>query len=680
VRGSNLTALLIAALLASGASLLCAQDMPPGPEIGTFGFDEAGMDLSVKPGDDFFAYANGTWVRNTPIPDDKPSWGSYVQQEDVTNQRLREILETAAADPANRIGRAYASYLDTSRVEELGLEPIRPWLDRIKALEKREDYTELVAEALAMRVGAPLVFWVWQDDKQPELARLMIDQAGLGMGSRELYLDDTAGYAEIRAAYQAHLVKLLVLSGEAKDEAAAQARAAAVMKLETEIARVHWVRADAEDMVKTYHKFSVADTAEFSTPGLNLKAILEQHGPNLTEVQIREPSAVKGIAAIVDRAPLPVLKDQLVLRSLDGLSEALPAAIQEQSFSFYGTLLAGTPQQEPRWLLAVKFVSDALRDELGKEYAARYFPPEYKAEMQVLVDNLVVAMGERIDELEWMQPATKARAKEKLGRLTVRTGYPDQWREYAGLEIKSDDRFGNRVRASQYDFHYMMQRASEPSRWWEWSWFGAQTVNANANYNLLQLTFPAAFLQAPAFDPNADPAINYGAIGAVAAHEISHNFDDTGAKYNEHGIQEAWWPPEDVKAFEAAGDSLVAQYDAYEVLPDLFVNGRISLGENISDLAGLTIAFDAWKKSLGGKPAPVINGFTGEQRFFLGWAQFWRTKSRDEYLRQVMLAWRHSPDIQRVWTVRNIDAWYEAFDVQPGDKLYLPPEERVRVW
>jgi len=370
----------------------------------------------------------------------------------------------------------------------------------------------------------------------------------------------------------------------------------------------------------------------------------------------------------------------MILRSLDGLAEALPAAIDNESFAFYGTFLSGTPELEPRWMRAVKFASDALRDEVGKLYVARYFPPHYKAEMNKLVANLVAVMGERIDELEWMQPQTKARAKKKLQGITVRVGYPDQWRAYDGLEMRADDRFGNRVRASQFDFRYVMQRASEPARLWEWSFFGAQKVDANANYNLLQLTFPAAFLQPPVFDPDADPAINYGAIGAVAAHEISHNFDNTGAKYNEKGVQDEWWPPEDVKAFEAAGDALAAQYDAYEVLPGVHVNGRISLGENISDLAGLTIAFDAYKRSLGGKRAPVIDGLTGEQRFFLGWAQFFRIKPRDEYLRQMLLAWRHSPDKQRVWTVRNIDAWYEAFDVKPGEKLYLPPEKRVRVW
>lgn len=659
--------------MVGSANLLCAQEARP--QIGTFGFDEKAMDRSVKPGGDFFAYANGTWFKNTPIPADKPAIGSYIEMEDVTNQRIREILQAARTDPSSKIGRAYASYLDTARVEELGLTPIRPWLGKIKALSDRKGYPALVAEADAMRIGGPLVYWVWQDDKEPTQARLMIDQGGIGLLDRNMYLADTAGYPEIRTAYVTHLAKLLTLAGEAN----ADARAKAVMALETEIARVHWPREDAEDMTKTYHRFALAETAGFSTPTLNLTAILKIHGPKLTHVVIREPSAVKGIAAIVDEAPLEVLKDQMILRSLDGLAEALPAAIDDESFAFYGTLLAGTAEQEPRWRRAVKFVSDALRDEVGRQYAARYFPPSYKAEMNEMVGNMLAAMGERIDQLEWMQPQTKARAKEKLQGMSVRAGYPDQWRNYDGLEMQADDRFGNRLRASRFDFRYTMDRSSEPTRRWEW-FFGAQTVNANTNYNLLQLTFPAAFLQPPVFDPAADPAINYGAIGAVAAHEISHNFDNTGAKYNESGVLADWWPPQDVKAFEAAGNALVAQYDAYEVLPGLHVNGRISLGENISDLAGLTIAYDAYKRSLGGKPAPVINGFTGDQRFFLGWAQFFRIKHRDEYLRQVMITYRHSPDIQRVWTVRNIDAWYEAFDVKPGDKLYLPPEKRVKVW
>ncbi|HKS56182.1 MAG TPA: M13 family metallopeptidase [Steroidobacteraceae bacterium] len=646
------------------------------PQIGTFGFDEPGMDRSVKPGDDFFAYANGTWIKNTTIPADKPAAGSYILQEDVTNQRIRDILEAAKANPASKIGRAYASYLDTARVEARGLAPIRPWLDKIKALNDRKDYSALVAEADEMRIGGPVVYWIWQDDKQPTQAMLMIDQAGVGLVDRNMYLDAAQANADLRKAYVAHLAKLLSLAGETD----AEARATAVLALETEIAKVHWPREDAEDMVKTYHKFPIAEVAQFSTPTFDLAANLKKHNPRLAQVQIREPSAVKGIAAVLDKAPLQVLKDQMIVRSMDGLAEALPAAVESESFAFYGTLLSGTPEQEPRWLRAVKFCSDALRDDVGKEYVARYFPPNYKAEMNKLVANLTVVMGERIDKLEWMQPQTKARAKEKLKGISVRVGYPDQWRNYDSLEMQADDRFGNRVRASRFDFHYTMQRASEPTRLWEWSFFGAQKVDANANYNLLQLTFPAAFLQPPVFDPNADPAINYGAIGAVAAHEISHNFDNTGAKYNEKGIQSEWWPPEDVKAFEAAGDALAAQYDAYEVLPGVHVNGRISLGENGSDLAGLTIAYDAYKRSLGGKPAPVINGLTGDQRFFLGWAQFFRIKPRDEYLRQMLLMWRHSPDKQRVWTVRNIDAWYEAFNVKPGDKLYLPPDKRVRVW
>lgn len=646
------------------------------PQIGTFGFDEKGMDRSVKPGDDFFAYANGTWIANTPIPADKPAYGSYIQLEDLTNQRIRDMLEAAKADPSSKIGSAYASYLDATRVEALGLTPIRPWLGKIKALTQREGYSALVAAADEMRIGGPLVYWVWQDDRQPTQAILMIDQGGVGLIDRNMYLADTPATTTLRTAYVAHLAKLLTLAGEADGEA----RAAAVMALETQIANVHWPREEAEDMVKTYHQFTIAQTAQFSTPTLNLTAILKKHSPKLTHVQIREPSAVKAIAAIVDKAPLQVLKDQMILRSLDGLAEGLPAAIENESFAFYGTLLSGTPEQEPRWLRAAKFVSDALRDEVGKEYVAHYFPPNYQAEMNRLVANLVAVMGDRLDKLQWMQPQTKARAKEKLKGISVRVGYPDQWRVYDGLEMKADDRFGNRVRASGFDFRYMMDRASEPVRRWEWSFFGAQKVDANANYNLLQLTFPAAFLQPPVFDPGADPAINYGAIGAVAAHEISHNFDNTGAKYNEQGVQADWWPAQDVKAFEAAGDALVAQYDAYEVLPGLHVNGRISLGENISDLAGLTISHDAYQRSLGGKPAPVIDGLTGDQRFFLGWAQFFRIKARDEYLRQTMLAWRHSPDMQRVWTVRNIDAWYEAFNVKPGDKLYLPAEKRVRVW
>lgn len=386
------------------------------PQIGTFGFDEKGMDRSVKPGDDFFAYANGTWIANTPIPADKPAYGSYIQLEDLTNQRLRDMLEAAKADPSSKIGSAYASYLDATRVEALGLTPIRPWLGKIKALTQREGYSALVAAADEMRIGGPLVYWVWQDDRQPTQAILMIDQGGVGLIDRNMYLADTPATTTLRTAYVAHLAKLLTLAGEADGEA----RAAAVMALETQIANVHWPREEAEDMVKTYHQFTIAQTAQFSTPTLNLTAILKKHSPKLTHVQIREPSAVKAIAAIVDKAPLQVLKDQMILRSLDGLAEGLPAAIENESFAFYGTLLSGTPEQEPRWLRAAKFVSDALRDEVGKEYVAHYFPPNYQAEMNRLVANLVAVMGDRLGKLQWMQPQTKARAKEKLKGISLR--------------------------------------------------------------------------------------------------------------------------------------------------------------------------------------------------------------------------------------------------------------------
>ncbi|WP_234716038.1 M13 family metallopeptidase [Sphingopyxis macrogoltabida] len=679
-----LAPILLAGTMFSAATATYAQEAAPAtaaasqgakPEIGTFGFDETGMDKSVKPGDDFYGYASGGWVKNTPMPADKAMYGSYIILRDLTTERLRGIIQEKQDDPSSKLGRAYATFMDAAKVESLGMAPIQPWLAKIRGLTDRKGYSALTAEAMQMGIYGPILPWVWTDDKQPERMILQIDQGGTGLPDRDMYLSDKPAFAKIRADYVAHLGRVLALAGETNVEA----RVAAVMALETEIAKAQWTREDASDMGKTYHKFTLAETAQFASPALNLQTVLKAAAPNVTEVLVREPSWMTAMTQIVDKASLEALRDQMIVRSLDSLAPALPDAVEAERFAFYDKALKGTPEREERWKRGTTLVNAQLRDEVAQIYVQRYFPPEYKAAMTDLAKNLLVVMGDRIDKLDWMEPVTKAKAKEKLKGFVIRVGYPDKFRDYAGLEVRDGDLFGNVIRANRFEFAWSVGRTERPTERSDW-YMSPQTVNANATYNRLEITFPAAFLQAPAFDPKADPAVNYGAIGAIAGHEISHHFDDQGAKYNEKGILANWWTPKDLAAFDAAGKALIAQYDAYEPLPGEHVKGEFTLGENIGDLAGLTIAYDAYQRSLNGKPAPVINGYTGDQRFFLGWAQFWRVKQREEHLRQHLLTDAHSPATQRTWVVRNLDAWYKAFDVKPGDKLYLAPADRVRVW
>lgn len=679
--------LLISTLLAGtaivgAATALSARETPAPaaetgskPQLGAFGFDEQGMDKSVAPGDDFYGFANGGWAKATAIPADKSNYGMFTALDDLSKERVKTMLDAVRGDASSMVGRAYSSYLNTAAVEARGLAPIQPWLGKIKALNDKAGYTALVVEGAKMGVPGPFGGYVGQDDKLPETYIFTMSQGGTGLPDRDMYLVDNPKMAAIRTAYVAHLAKLLELAGETDGAA----RAAAVMALETEIAKVQWTREDSSDAAKTYNKFGLAQTAQFSTPTLDVQGALRALSPKITQVLISQPTAVKGIAGILDKAPIAVLKDQMLLRSLDGLSNYLPDAIANENFAFYGTALQGTPQREARWKRAVTFTEGALGDAVGKEYAAKYFPPEYKAEMNKLVANVLDAMGRRIDGLDWMQPQTKARAKAKLKNFTVKVGYPDKWRDYAGLEVKADDLFGNAVRSNQFDYQYMLDKLGEPVRKWEWGML-PQTVNAYANFGMMEVVFPAAILQPPFFDPKADPAVNYGGIGAVIGHEISHHFDDQGAKYNEKGELSDWWTPADVKAFEAAGKALVAQYDAYEALPGEHVKGEFTLGENIGDLAGLTIAYDAYKHALGGKAAPVIGGYSGDQRFYLGWAQVWRRNYREANLRQRLLTDPHAPSIQRAWVVRNLDPWYAAFQPKAGQKLYLEPGKRVRIW
>ena len=647
----------------------------PKATIGSCGFDKAGMDSSVVPGDDFYDYANGTWVKNTPIPADKSNYGMFTYLDDISRDRTKTLIEEAAKDPNSRIGAVYASFMDQPTIEAKGLAPIQPWLGQIKGIKSKGELPAMYAAAGRMGVGTPFGGYVGQDDKNPEEYILSLGQSGLGMPDRDYYLKADPKLAETKAKYLQHLTNVLTLAQEPN----AAARAKAILDFETKIAEGSWTRIESRDATKTYNKMTLAQLAKLA-PGYDFtRQIRESGAQGVDSLIVAQPSAITKIAALVSKAPLGVLKDQLMVRTLDTYSPYLPAAFDKESFSFYGTTLSGTPEQEVRWKRAVDFTTGVLHDDVSKLYVERYYPPETKAAADQLVRNVIGAMDRRIDKLDWMVPETKTKAHEKLAAFTPKIGYPSKWRDMSALQVDRGDALGNAMRSNAFDYADNISKLGAPLRRWEWG-MTPMTINAYANFGMVEIVFPAAILQPPFFDPNADPAINYGGIGAVIGHELSHHFDDQGAKYDKSGRLSDWWTPADVAAFNARLDKLGKQYDAYEPLPGMHVQGKLTMGENVADLAGLTLAHDAYIASLNGKEAPVIDGLTGDQRFYLGWAQVWRRNYREANLRQRLLTDPHSPSAQRVAVVRNMDPWYGAYGVKPGQKLYLSPETRVRIW
>ncbi|WP_447931290.1 M13 family metallopeptidase [Sphingopyxis fribergensis] len=671
-----LGALMLAAVPATAkekAAPATATEASAKPEIGDFGFDLTGMDKSVQPGDDFYTYANGTWAKNTQIPADKSNYGMFTALADLSQKRTREILDVAKGDPNSMIGRAYSSYLDAPAVEAKGLDPIQPWLTRVRAVDKA-GLAKLLSEADRSGIQHFFGGYVGQDDKNPDVYIYTMFQGGIGMPDRDFYLKDGERNTKLQAAYLKHLENVLTLAGEK----GAAARAKAIYDFEKQVATVHWDKNDSSDATKVYNKMTIAELAA-AAPGFDWTTFIRGIGVNEDMLLVSQPSAFTGEAKLLADAPIGVIRDALIVRSLDGFSGVLPDAVAQEAFSFYSTALSGTPQMQERWKRAVDFTTNNMGEAVGQDYVAKYFPPETKAAMDVLVKNVLAALDTRIGNLAWMQPGTKVKAKKKLANFTTKIGYPDRWKDYSKLEIRGDDLFGNQLRANQFAHDDNVSRLGQPIRRWEWG-MTPMEVNAYANFGMNEIVFPAAILQPPFFDPHADAAVNYGGIGAVIGHEISHHFDDQGAKYDETGKLADWWTPADVAAFEAAGKALIAQYDAYEVLPGEKLDGTFTLGENIGDLAGLTIAYDAYKKSLGGKSAPVIDGLTGDQRFFLGWAQVWRRNYREQNLSQRITTDPHSPSIQRTWVSRNLDPWYKAYQIKQGQKLYLEPKDRVRIW
>ncbi len=680
-------------LLSGGAAGLagCLPSPPPParPVFGTFGFDIAGMDKAVVPGDDFFAYANGGWVKTTEIPADRSAYNTFTLLTEKAEGRTRAIVEemaakTNAAGDQKKIGDFYTAFMEEAGIEQRGVTPLKPELDAIAALTDKAGLSRYLGTTL--RADVDLLnatnyyterlfgLWVSQDMNTPTSNAPYLVQGGLGMPDRAFYVDGGA-MAEMRTAYKAHIAKILALAAVAD----ADVLAGRILALEVAIARAHATQEETNDVAKGNNHWSRADFAA-KAPGLDWAGYFDSAGLGAQQTfVVWQPKAITGISALVGSASLDDWKAYLTARAIDRSSPFLSKGFADANFAFYGAQLNGTPEQQPRWKRGVNAVNAALGEAVGKIYVERHFPASSKARADVMVKNIVAAFGKRIEALAWMTPQTKARAQAKLKTLTVAIGYPKAFRDYSAYDVRRDDALGNFQRSSLFEYRRNIAKLGKPVNHDAW-YLLPQQVNA-LNVPLENgLQFPAAILEAPFFDPAADDAVNYGAIGGVIGHEIVHSFDSMGALFDEAGKLDNWWQPADLAQFNAAGDALVAQYSAYKAFPDLSLNGRLTLGENIADVAGLATAYDAWKATLGGKPAPVLDGFTGDQRFFLGWAQNYRSKYREKSLRNRVLTDVHAPGPWRAATVRNLDAWYPAFDVKPGQALYLAPDKRVKVW
>ena len=678
-------------LASAGAGAMALAAPGKAPVVRPAGVDSSGIDKSVKPGDDFDSYASGTWRTKTEIPADRSSTGAFLQVVNIAEARNRAIVDAALAANAapgtdqRRIADFYRAFTDTAAIEARGLAPIKLELDAIATLADKRALSAMLGADVRADVD-PLnatnfhtahLFGVFvaQGLEAPTKTVPYLLQGGLGMPERDYYLSADKETVATRAAYRDYVTKIFTLAG-LSDPAA---RADRVMALETKIATAHLDNVAAQDVHKANNPWKRADF-DAKAPGIDWAACFgaAQLGSQQDFI-VWMPDATTKLSALVASEPLASWQDWLTFHHIDTVTAVLPKAYDDASFDFYGRALSGTRQPRPRDKRALASVNSGLGDAVGRIYAARYFPASSKRDIQAMVTNILAAFDKRVAALDWMAPATKAEARNKIRTMRVSVGYPEHWRDYASLDVKADDPVGNLARARLAEYRWQLAKLKQAPDRGEW-WMSPQTVNA-VNLPLQNaLNFPAAILEAPLYDPKRDAAANYGSIGAVIGHEISHGFDNLGAEFDATGRMRNWWTPTDFAHFKEQSAALVAQYSAYEPLPGLRINGEQTLGENIADVAGLTAAYDAYHASLKGKPAPVIGGLTGDQRFFLAFAQAWRAKLRDQALRGQIATDGHSPARFRALTVRNLDAWYKAFGVKPGDKLYLAPDKRVKVW
>jgi putative endopeptidase len=649
------------------------------PKLGTFGVDLSGMDKNVKPGKDFNQFVSGTWQKNTKIPADKTRWGMFDQLREEADANVRTILEEKAAAPkgssAQKARDYYASYLDTAAIDAKGFAPAKAGLDAIAAAKTLDDVVKLMGRP-DLPLEAPIGMGVTLDEKNPDRYVVGCEQSGLGLPEREFYLKTDQQFVDIRTKYEAHIAKVLGMAG---DKNAAK-NAKEILALETKIAERHWPIAERRERDKTYNPKTIADLQK-EAPGFNWKLYMDVQGyGDQKEVIVAENTAMPKLAELFKATPVATWKSYLTYHFLRGAADVLPSALDQEVFDFAGRTLNGQPEQRPRWKRGVSATNSALGDSVGELYVARHFQPKAKAEIDRLVENLRKGYAARIEQGDWMTPETKKVALEKLAAFRPKVGYPSKWKDYSKLDVVAGDAWGNAQRSRIWRHEYSKAKLGKPSDRDEW-FMTPQTVNAYYNPTFNEIVFPAAILQPPFFDAEADPAVNYGGIGGVIGHEMGHGFDDQGAKSDAKGVLRNWWAAADVESFKKRTDALADQYSTFEPLPGIKVNGRLTLGENIGDVGGLTVAYKAYQLALGDQKPAVLDGYTGDQRFFLGWAQVWRNISRDQALRNQVLTDPHSPAQYRVnGVVRNVDAWYNAFGVKEGDALFLSPEKRVKIW
>jgi predicted metalloendopeptidase len=679
--------LVLAAALLAGCSKSADAPKPAAAAVATptllAGIDLANVDDATRPQDGFYRHLNGKWIDSFEIPADKARYGAFTKLSDDAEEQLRGIIEAAAksggapGSEAQKIGDLYASFTDEDRVESLALKPLDAEFAAIAALKDKKEIPALMAHLVSLGVAVPFVASVHQDNRDSTKYVVDFFQAGLGLPDRDYYLKDTDRFKAAREAYIAHTAKLLGMSG---DQNAAK-NAKDIYALENELAGAQWDKVSNRDPIKTYNKFEL-DKLRMLAPPFDFDAYLKAGdlATRVTYVNVAQPSYITAFGKTLAKTPLPVWKAYFRWRLLDEYAQFLGKDYVDASFEFSGKTLRGIPENRPRWKRGVALVESSIGEGLGKLYVEKYFPPANKARMEALVKNLLTAYDQSIDKLDWMGPETRKEAKAKLAKFTPKIGYPNKWRDYSTLEIKADDLVGNVMRANAFEFHREIDKLGKPVDRDEWH-MTPQTVNAYYNPELNEIVFPAAILQPPFFNVNADDAANYGGIGAVIGHEISHGFDDQGSQFDGDGNLRQWFAEGDLKKFKERTHALVEQYAAFEPIKGYHVNGELTLGENVADNSGMAIAYKAYQLALAGKPAPVIDGLSGDRRFFLGWAQVWRGKSREAEAVRLLTVDPHSPAAVRGDApLRNSEAFYKAFEVKEGDKMYLPPEQRVTIW
>ncbi len=647
------------------------------------GIDFENFDSSVRPQDDFYTYVNGAWINNAEIPGDQVSIGAFYDLREQAQQDVKTIIEEVAATPnltpgsdEQKVADLYRAYMDVATIDKLGVTPLKPYFAEINAIASPSQLMSYFAQSQIMGGGTPFAFYINADAKDSTRYAAHIWQAGLSLPDRDYYLSAEPRYLEIRAAYLAHIAKMFTLAGLANPEESAKQ----VLALETDIAKLHWDKVETRDSTKTYNLVATKDLATLS-PSIDWQAYLTALGVDKQgQIIINQPSFITGMGKLINQDTLPEWKTYLTWQLLTQFASDLSTPLNDENFAFFSKSLNGQAEPKPRWKLGVDNVNGVLGEIVGKIYIKRHFTPEAKQRMQQLVENLRSAYGQSIDELTWMSPETKVAAKEKLAKFNPKIGYPDQWRDYSALTISASDLVGNIVNANRLNHQLELEKLGGPIRKWEW-FMTPQTVNAYYNPTMNEIVFPAAILQPPFFSMDADDAVNYGGIGAVIGHEMGHGFDDQGAKFDGDGNLKDWWTEKDLVEFTLRGNALIKQYNGYKVFDDLHVNGELTLGENIGDLSGVTIAYKAYQMSLNNQQAPVIDGLSGNERFFIGFSQIWRSKLKDEAMRNRVATDPHSPGkFRAIGSLANMPEFYQTFDVKPGDGMYLPDDQRVKIW